>query len=302
MNLLKKTKISALLFFCALGTINSCSTTQSPSANNSAAPTEIWSGCDNCAQPESSYFDPVSKFLFISNVVGDPTKKDQKGSLQKLASNGKMLNANWISGLNAPKGMRSAANKLFVTDIDQIVVINIDSGKIEKKISVKGAKFLNDLALINGVIYVSDTLGSKIYSWDQKSSPKIFLDGAKIEAPNGLLVDGNSLIVAAWGMPEADWSTKIPGHLLKINLKTKAITKITPQPLGNLDGLEKRANGNYLVSDWMAGKVFEVTPTGLATEILNGFKGAADLGWDEETSTLAVPRMNENLISAFRLK
>ena len=122
----------------------------------------------------------------------------------------------------------------------------------------------------------------------------LFKRGPELESPNGLLIDGDSLIVAASG------STG-PGHLLSIDLKTKKIKKLTPDPLGNLDGLERRDAKTFLVSDWKAGKVFEVNESGEAKVLLEGFKGAADIGFIKETNTLIVPRMMENKISAYQL-
>ncbi len=68
------------------------------------------------------------------------------------------------------------------------------------------------------------------------------------EHPNGLLVEGDSLVVAAWGKPEADFSTKVPGHLYRLNLASGAKTLITPKPTGNLDGLESDGRGGYITS------------------------------------------------------
>ncbi len=258
-----------------------------------------WSGCDACAQPESTYYDPESKMLFISNINGAPVQKDGKGSIQMLQSNGKMVHSKWVTGLNAPKGLRAHKGVLWVADIDQILSIDIKTSKITRRLKVPGAKFLNDVAIDSiGTVYVSDMLDDKIYQV-VNSTVGTFAEGPQLEAPNGLLVQDQKLIVASWGKPEANFTTKIPGRLMKIDLKTKAIEYITQRPLGNLDGLEIDGKGNYLVSDWMAGKVFSVTPSGKVQELFKGMKGAADIGFILETQTIIIPRMNENKITAF---
>ena len=87
--------------------------------------------------------------------------------------------------------------------------------------------------------------------------------GADIEHPNGLLVEGENLIIGAWGQEiQDDFTTKTLGRLLSLNLKTKKITPITAKPLGNLDGVESDGKGGYVVTDWIAGKVFHVLKLG----------------------------------------
>lgn len=261
----------------------------------------IWSVCEMCAQPESAYYDPESKMLFVSNVIGAPIEKDGKGSIQMISPSGKMLNPRWVTGLNAPKGMRAHKGVLWVSDIDRIISIDIRNGKITRNLPVKGAKFLNDVAIDSiGTVYVSDMMNNKIHQV-VNNTVGTFVEGPHLEAPNGLLVKANKLIVASWGKPEPDFSTKVPGRLMQIDLKTKEIDYITKKPLGNLDGLEIDLQGNYLVSDWRAGKVFSVTPESKVRELFTGMKGAADIGFIPETQTLVIPRMGENQITAFNL-
>mgnify|MGYP001594173125 CR=1 FL=1 len=259
-----------------------------------------WTIKDGINAPESVYFDLESNSLFISNVNGKPDEKDGNGFIVRAEKSGKIVDAKWIAGLNAPKGMRSFKGVLWVTDIDQVVKINIAEQRIEATIPINGSKFLNDLAIDNqGRVYVSDTLASRIYriEGDQVS---VFIEGKNLESPNGLLVLGNQLVVAAWGFTE-DWSGKNLGNLYSIGLTSKRINKITQRPLGNLDGLEVDNAGNYLVSDWVAGKIFRVKPNGKFDVLLHGFKGSADLAYVSSTKTLIVPRMNENLVTGYSL-
>ena len=259
-----------------------------------------WEVNDSLDSPESAYFDPVSNHIYISNVIGGGNKKDGEGTIQKLHWSGKILDVNWVTGLNAPKGMRAHKGVLWVSDIDEVVSINIKTGKILNKIKIKGAKFLNDIAITKaGIVFVSDTLNSSIYQIENNKW-KLFLSGKDLESPNGLLIRGKKLIVAAWGFTQ-DWSTKTLGRVYAIDLKTKVKTVITKKPLGNLDGLEIDYNGDYLVSDWVAGKVFKVTSGGKIKTLFSGFKGSADIGFLGSKKMLVVPRMAENIVTAYDL-
>ena len=81
----------------------------------------------------------------------------------------------------------------------------------------------------------------------------VFLQGAGLLHPNGLRVEGDKLLVAAWGADiQPDFSTETPGHLLSVDLKTKAISNVgSGTPVGNLDGLEPDGAGNWIVTDWV---------------------------------------------------
>jgi hypothetical protein len=255
--------------------------------------------------PESAYLDPGSATLFVSQVGlrpgGTPMDKDGNGVISKFTRDGKVLAANWVTGLNSPKGLRSHGGTLWVSDVDEVVAIDIAGGRIMSRIKIDGAKFLNDVAAgPDGTVYVSDMLTSKIHRIkDGKAS--IFAEGDQLEHPNGLLVEGDSLVVAAWGKPEADFSTKVPGHLYRLDLATGAKALITPKPTGNLDGLEADGQGGYIVSGWVAGKILQVSAKG-DTRLLKQFKqGAADIAYLPSSRTLIVPHMIENRVQAYDL-
>lgn len=272
--------------------ISACATTETPMKENS------WKYTNKVANPESVYFDKTSGMVFIANVDGGGDQKDGKGHISMLTASGKEVHAKWIKGLNGPKGMRVHKGKLWVSDIDRVVVINIAKRKIVKKIPVNGAKFLNDVAIDRkGVVYVSDTLTSKIHRI-KKYKVSTFMEGKILESPNGLLVKGNLLYVAAWGLT-TDWSTKTPGILYSINLKTKRMDFVIRGPLGNLDGLEIDNNGNFLVSDWVAGKIYRITPQGRITKIFEGKKGLADIGYIPQEDKILIPYMQNNKVFTF---
>ncbi len=257
----------------------------------------VWEIREGLAQPESAYFDKSSKFLFISNVAGDSGARDGKGWIMKADLEGKVHGAQWVSGLNAPKGLRAHKDVLYVADIDDIVAVSIKTGVVLRRISAPGARMLNDVATDSqGNVYVSDTLGSRIYHMTPKGKVTVFAEGPELGSPNGLAVHQNELHVASWGYTQ-DWTTKTAGKLYVLDLKSKAISRAT-NPLGNLDGLELGPRGEWLVSDWVAGKVMRVTSQG--AEVLGrGFQGSADFGWVPDRKLLILPRMKENIVSAY---
>src|SRR5205823_1424226 len=201
--------------------------------------------------PESVVFAPKQNVLFVSNVDGKPDQKDQKGFISKVSpSNGSIIELNWITGLNAPKGIAISNNdsKLYVSDITDLVEIDVASGKIIKRFNAPGSAFLNDVVSDNqGNIYVSDTITNTIYKLDtnvkdNNTSLQAWLQSPQLNGPNGLHVDNNKnrLIVVSLG----DMSK--PGAGIKVvDLKNKTISSLgkegTTSPFGGLDGIEPDA-------------------------------------------------------------
>jgi sugar lactone lactonase YvrE len=251
--------------------------------------------------PESVYLDEASGYLFVSQIDGQPNAKDGKGRISKLGLDGSVVTADWFTALNAPKGLRSYAGTLWVADLDEVIGIDIASAKESARIKIDGATFLNDVAVgADGTVYVSDMLASRIYAVkDGKAT--VFAEGEQLEYPNGLFAEGERLVVGGWGSkPAADFTTKVPGHLYALDYKTRQKTLITKQPLGNIDGVEQEARGGYLVTDYLAGKLIQVAPTGESRVVRTFTPGLADHTFlYAQGDILIAPHMNENMVGAY---
>lgn len=263
------------------------------------AATEVWTITQSIETPESAYYDSESGFIFVSNIAGAPDQKDGKGWISKISQDGKVLSGKWVEQLSAPKGLRAKNGTLWATNIDEVVSIEVKTGRILSKIPIPGAKFLNDLVIAeDGTLYVSDTFGNTIYRV-RDQTPSVFVKSRLTDGPNGLLIQGLYLVVASWGIPNPDWSTKTPGRLIRFGLNTRRKYGLSRAALGNLDGLELDESGNYLVSDWVAGKIFRVSPRGDSHEILSGLKNSADIGYVPGKKLLIVPQMGANKVTAY---
>jgi hypothetical protein len=270
-------------------------------AHMPAAPAGGWTVTDGIATPESVYVDAGSGWIFASQIDGAPDGRDGNGRIAQLGGDGHVMSTTWVTGLNAPKGLRSHNGTLWVADLDEVVGIDIASAKITSRTKIDGAMFLNDVAVgSDGTVYVSDTFGNKIHAVrDGKAT--VFAEGEQLEWPNGLLVDGNRLIVGGWGKPKPDFSTEVPGRLFALDLTTKQKTLITPKPFANIDGIELDGRGGYIISDYMQGKVMQVSATGEVRDLRQFKPGAADIGFVSGTNVLLVPHMNENMVASYDL-
>ncbi|PHS25611.1 MAG: ATP/GTP-binding protein [Methylophaga sp.] len=254
-------------------------------------------------QPESVVYDAKRKQIYVSNVNGNPTEAAGNGYISLLSVDGEIIEQHWLDGLNAPKGMAIVGDKLYIADINELVVVDIKNQKIIQHYSAPKAKFLNDVAADeNGNIYVSGFLTNSIYRLNDGKF-ELWIQSEQLEVPNGLLVEGNKLLVASWGNMTDGFATAIPGHIKTIDVASKTIESLgDASPAGNLDGLESDANGNYYVTDWMAGALLHITPTGMSTTLVKLGQGSADHTVLPEQNLIIIPIMNSGYITAYNIK
>src|SRR5687768_14467011 len=63
---------------------------------------------------ESVLYDDAQDVLYVSNINGVPDGKDGNGFISKVSIDGKITEANWVKGMDAPKGLGLANGKLYV--------------------------------------------------------------------------------------------------------------------------------------------------------------------------------------------
>ncbi|WP_458720368.1 SMP-30/gluconolactonase/LRE family protein [Candidatus Nitrosocosmicus sp. R] len=313
--------VSVILSFSGISinltnNINAQAQAQEQQEGEQTQVSKLWETPANLKDPESVAYGSKQHVLFVSNMNGQPDQKDQNGFISKVSpSNGSIIELNWITALNAPKGIAISNDNstLYVTDITDLIQIDIDSGKIIKRFNAPGSSFLNDVVADNqGNIYVSDTDTNTIYKLDtnpgnstSSSDIQAWLQNPQLNGPNGLHIDNNKnkLIVVSFGP-----LSKPGGGIEDIDMKNKTITSLgeqgTTSPFGGLDGIESDAsNTHYYVTDNPEGKVYAVNANGTGYQTLIDLytQGAADLGFIPGQSTIIIPLMQDNKLVAYKL-
>src|SRR5450432_3449238 len=158
---------------------------------------KLWQTDTLLKVPESVLFDGGAKLLYVSNIDGQPWEKDGKGSIGKVGLDGKIIQVDWVTGLNAPKGLGMYKNNLYAADVDNVVVIDIAKAAITKRIPIEGAQGLNDISVDKkGKVYVTDSKAGKIYYLDHD---KFVLVAQDMKGLNGVLSTGDNLYAVAAG-------------------------------------------------------------------------------------------------------
>ncbi|MES2683583.1 MAG: hypothetical protein V4650_08705 [Pseudomonadota bacterium] len=263
-------------------------------------PEPVWK-TEGFANPESVVYSSLQKVLYVSNVNGAPDAKDGNGFISQVGLDGKVIQRQWLKGLNAPKGLGYIRGYLYVSDLDELLEIDTGNKRITRRFKAAGAKFLNDVVVTpRGTVFVSDMLTNTIWRL-QGDAFTPWLQSDALEMPNGLAWDGGKLQVASWGIGmKPDFSTDTTGYLKTVDTETKAITaRFAPIPLGNLDGLVADGKGGYVVTDYMRGNVFKIGSDGQPNLWLQLTQGTADIG--AAPGLIVLPQMSENTVSAYPL-
>jgi len=251
---------------------------------------KLWETDSVLKVPESVLFDAANKVLYATNIDGtDPWGKDGKGSIAKVGLDGKVISAEWVSGFNCPKGMGLYKGKLYVADLDELVVIDIAAGKIEKRIPVSGAAGLNDVSVDkNGIVYVSDSKNKKLFRV-KDGVPEVFLENLK--GPNGVLARQDDLYLLD------------AGGMYKLN-KDKTLSMITDGMEGGTDGIENVSGNDFIISCWQ-GVIWYVNGDGSKQQLLDSRpekKNSADIGFDAKNKIVYVPTFWRNSVVAYQVK
>lgn len=282
--------LMGVLFLTACGGSSDKKTTEQADSAKTPELVLKWESDSSLKVPESVLFDKAAQVLYVSNIDGtNPWEADGKGSIGKVGLDGKVIAAEWVSGLHGPKGMGMFNGKLYVADLGNIVVIDIAAGKIEKSIPVEGATGLNDISIDpSGVIYVTEYLAKKLYKVENEKAELI---AENLTQPNGVLYHNNELfLLDGTGM-------------FKVNAD-KSLTKIADGMEGGLDGIENIEGNNFIISCW-EGALWHVNTDGtkhLLMDTRAEKRNTADIGFDPATKTVYVPTFFRNTVVAYEVK
>jgi outer membrane protein assembly factor BamB len=250
---------------------------------------EVWRTGPTMKTPESVYYSPDHDVIFVANINDNPSEKDGNGFITQLNADGSVKNMNWVSGLSAPKGMAIFDGKLYVSDVDELVEIDIDQAKIINRYPAPGSIFLNDVAACsNGTIFVTDSRTNKIHALSDGKFT-VWLESEDFKGINGLYTEMGKLYIGSDKIHVAD-------------VKTKELKEVQSDCQG-IDGLDKDNDDNFVFSNW-AGRIFYLED-GQMTKMWDSTKeeiNTADIFFANDLNLLLVPTFFNNQVVAYRIE
>lgn len=162
--------------------------------------------------------------------------------------------------LSAPKGMLVKDNKLYVCDVNKILVYNVmnRASKPEVIRLPEGNLFVNDLVADGKYLYASVTNSDRIFRVDisggKDYSPEEWLE---VPGPNGLLINNGSMYVASY---PADGKTTGKNVIYKIdNIASPKLEKFV-DIAGQYDGIAASTDGKYIyITNWTPASLSKVS-------------------------------------------
>jgi DNA-binding beta-propeller fold protein YncE len=242
--------------------------------------------------PESAVFDPDCSCFYVSNMDKD-THEDSLYTdfISAISPQGEVLELFWMQGLSSPTGMVLNNGVLAVVERNAIALINVQTRELLSRIPIAATGFLNDIAYVeDGVYFVSETSDAgKIYVV-AGDKVEVFLEDTLFARPNGLMVDGNVLLIGVNG----------DHHLKWVDLNTKQVLQAVYLGPGNIDGIQKLQDG-YLVSHFM-GNLYKISANGTLETLLDT-RGEdifiADFAYHPERRLLVIPSLRTHKVYGY---
>ena len=249
---------------------------------------KLWSTPNTLITPESVLNSNLYNVAFVSCMGEVRDTKNGDGYIAQINLKGEIVNPKWVGGLNDPKGMAIWDGKLYVADMDELAVIDIETASFDKKIQIPEAKFLNDATVSeDGVVYISDMQDQRIYAY-QNGELKSWLHDPRLKNVNGLWAENGKVYAGNASVWEIDIETKLMKELVV--------------GTGGIDGLETIGNGNFIFSNW-GGKIY-ISDKGKVIKLIDQSaqnRNTADLDYLPKKKIVLVPTFFGNNVDAYQL-
>ncbi len=277
--------VGVVLFSCKQEQRN-----QASHAGNDTLRLELMWETTGFKTPESVLYDSSRQVLFVSNINDAPGDKDGNGYISKVSLDGQTMVASWAQGLSAPKGMGLSGDTLYVTDVNELVLIDVRDGTVLSKIPLEGTPFLNDIAVSGRTVYITDSRNQRLMRYLPGGQLTLWLEADTLAGINGIFAEGNYLFVGT------------PRGVMRIDTATKMLERVALSTAG-IDGLSPWGGG-YLVSDWAGETRFlkaDMAPFTLLNTTADTIQ-SADFSFIPREEMLIIPTFFDNRVRAYALK
>lgn len=229
---------------------------------------------------ESVEYDPAQNRFFSSQNGSSIVQRAANGTISYFGN-----------GLQSSYGMEVMNNTLFAIEGSKVYGYDLITETQVMETTISGASFLNGMASDGeSRLWVTDFSGKKIHEIDVSDyqNPVNTLVVANTNStPNGIVFDGeaNRLIFVNWG-------SNAP--IKQVDLADYSVSTLTTTALGNIDGIDNDAYGNFYISSWSPARITRLSTNFTTSETITapGINSPADICYAQAIDTLAVPNGN----------
>ena len=257
--------------------------------NNVVKLEKIWESDTSLTANESAVYDAVTNAVYVSCMGNSDDTVDGDGFIARLDLRGAIQNLHWVSGLNCPKGLAIYKNHLLTIDINELVTIELSSGKVISKKNLGEGKHFNDIDVApDGRVFLSESYTSEIVRHFKGKTERYHLS-PETSGLNGVHVSANKLVFTG---------NKGTIYSLSDDLKTTVLADSCFRP----DGIEAY-RGGYFCSSWQ-GKIYYFVPGGNTVTLINTVPEklqGGDIDVVEDKKILLCPTLFNNKVIAYRI-
>ncbi len=221
--------------------------------------------------------------LLVSNVCDFRTAGN--GFLTLLDADGRAIDWRIVDNLDAPLGMALIDDRLYVVDNNQVKVFAWPGFKPLSTMALETV-VANDVAVSQDqTIYVTDTAQHEVVVIAEGKGHFVLTGKANFKGANGIEIRGRDLYVGG-------------ENLWHVDLEHDIVTRIGPDWLSDIDGIEIEPDGTLQVTP-VGGPLVRL---GDPVEIFGGDGiGSANHGYAANLDLALIPTGFDNTVIAIRL-
>ncbi len=221
--------------------------------------------------------------LLVSNVCG--FTETGTGFLSLLDSDGNTIDWRIVDDLDAPLGMALHRGLIYVVDNNQVKTFRWPGLESVSTIALETA-VANDIAVApDDSVYVTDTSRGEVVVVDPGLEQSVFIEEGRFPGANGIHINNDDLYIGG-------------AQLWHVDRTDLAVTKIGPDWLADIDGIEQEADGTLQVTP-VGGPLIRLDNP---PEVLGGDGvSGTNHGYSERLGLALIPTGFDNTVIAIRL-
>lgn len=195
----------------------------------------VWSCSAPFEKVESIVYDSQRACVYVSN--GKDYGVGQDGFISKVSMQGELMDLKWIENLNRPTGMAIHEDRLYVVDVNALLMIDPNSASVVDRIEVPIQYGINDVAIgEDGDVFVTASAIHAVLELTEQGLEIWAQDEEHLQWANGIQALPKHLLVGG-------------EHLVLLNVAKKSIETLTMAPkVRDFEGVNQLATQTFFVS------------------------------------------------------